>query len=283
MSSADPLADQINPIVLRAQQKAIPYIRDLIPGKEDSRLNTSQSQTTTPNISRDLQIVVEEATGRLRTNRTSHDPWLYYTPSYDEMPLSSARHRKESKYWVFRDQDGLIPGPFIFIFGILFPILWWIGCIYPILEHPDNVPETAQSAADTQSNYNSDNNRWLEPLFKFFKNIIPRRSPSAAMVSQEFSRRSQETDREGSTIAPPTQVNINAIPLPIQAPSLDSRGPWSAEENASSALFEQRIEYDRKVQRYNVTQRWKRIHLALSIGTFVIAIIITSFTMSFKH
>ncbi|CAO3569452.1 unnamed protein product [Mortierella alpina] len=158
---------------------AVPYLRELIPGREDplppspfgssssnhndtTQNNAAQWPTTTtmtsPNTSRDLEMVLEEITGRIYTTRTSMGPWSAPLPSRylhdwpddhssssermdheDEKSLPPNRREKGSRYWVFKTSDGeIVPGPFLFLLGHLCPILWWIGSVYPSIEHPDH-------------------------------------------------------------------------------------------------------------------------------------------------
>ncbi|KAF9966263.1 hypothetical protein BGZ70_002848 [Mortierella alpina] len=160
---------------------AVPYIRELIPGREDPLLSPPFSSSdsdnhhtthnsvaerltattmTSPNTSRDLEMVLEEITGRVYTTRTSMGPWSAPLPSRylrdwpddgssissggrmgleDEKSLPPIRREKGSRYWVFRTSDGdIVPGPFLFLLGHLCPILWWIGSVYPSIEHPDH-------------------------------------------------------------------------------------------------------------------------------------------------
>ncbi|KAG0015859.1 hypothetical protein BGZ80_009587, partial [Entomortierella chlamydospora] len=297
MSTAgSPLVEQNNPIVARVQQKAVPYIRELVPGKEPTGPPSS-------NTSRDLEIIIDKITGRLRTNRTSMEPWPYYDSPWDEKPLPPVRREKGNRYWVFRDVDGLVPGPFFFILGHLLPFLWWIGSVYPLAEHPDDIraleraQAQAQAAAaaaaaagndvDAESNQNLRNDGMIQRLKNQLRKIAGKKQEPIMII--EMARVSQDTDREGSTIAPPPNPNHHLLhhanPADLdnditQAPPVDTHGPWSAEIHAPS-LFEQRLEHDRKVLRYELNQRWKKINLIWSVGSFVIAIIATALVVSF--
>ncbi|KAF9170565.1 hypothetical protein BGX21_010493 [Mortierella sp. AD011] len=292
MSTAgSPLVEQNNPIVARVQQKAVPYIRELVPGKEPTGPPSS-------NTSHDLEIIIDKITGRLRTNRTSMEPWPYSDSPWDEKPLPPVRPEKGNRYWVFRDVDGLVPGPFFFILGHLLPFLWWIGSVYPLTEHPDDIraleraQAQAQAAAagndvDIESNQNVRNDGMIQRLKNQLKRIAGKKQEPIMII--EMARVSQDTDREGSTIAPPPNPNHHLLHHPnptdldnniSQAPPVGAHGPWSAEIHAPS-LFEQRLEHDRKVLRYELNQRWKKINLIWSVGSFVIAIIATALVVSF--
>ncbi|KAG0291138.1 hypothetical protein BGZ97_005982, partial [Linnemannia gamsii] len=166
LSSPSILGDNAQ-VIIRLHQKPVPYIRELVPGKETGPavpastsgdaagataagkgrrplstvtfVTTPPSQSASTNTSRDLEMILDEITGRLRTNRTSMDPWAYNLSPWDDKPLPPVRRERGSRYWVFRDQDGLVYGPILFLLGHLFPPLWWIGALYPRLEHPDDV------------------------------------------------------------------------------------------------------------------------------------------------
>ncbi|KAF9116365.1 hypothetical protein BGX27_003048 [Mortierella sp. AM989] len=280
-TNGGPLAE--NPLIIRLQHKAVPYVRELVPGKDGLHSGLSSANT-----SHDLEIIIEEITGRLRTNRTSTDPWPYYISPWDEKPLPPLRREKGNRYWIFRDHYGIVPGPFFFLLGHLLPILWWIGSVYPNIEHPDNLTmserareeqENARSTDDDLSNHNVI--QWLQRRLSnvgaTITSITTTTSKQSATTTLEISRISHETDREGSTIEPsyPNPANINAIPPPIEDLPLDTHGPWSADDHASS-LFEQRMEHDRKVLRYELDQRWKKINIIWSIGSFVLAITVTA-------
>lgn len=57
----------------------------------------------------------------------------------DEKSLPPIRRERGSRYWVFRTAEGdIVPGPYLFLLGHLFPILWWVGSVYPAIEHPDH-------------------------------------------------------------------------------------------------------------------------------------------------
>ncbi|KAF9898605.1 hypothetical protein BX616_003818 [Lobosporangium transversale] len=160
-SSSSPLADSHLPLVIRVQQRATPYIRELFPG--EIHPNTPSSTHT----SQDLEIVLEEITGRIRTNRTSVDPWPYQvrynnggnsdstspttTGLRDQKPLPRTHREKEPRYWVFRDHDGaIVLGPIFFLLGHLLPFMWWIGSAYPSIEHPDEKRSAAELAREAE-------------------------------------------------------------------------------------------------------------------------------------
>lgn len=277
-----PLADIRHPAILRLQQKPVPYVRELVPGKEDPAIVNAGPPST--NTSRDLEIVLEEATGRLRTNRTSIDPWSYYASTLEEKPLPSLVDEKSSRYWVFRDEQGIVLGPLFFILGHLCPILWWIGSFYPSHDHPDDVSASEHGTVeDGVTTKSSKKLGWFQKWFGATNGSCSRQS------SVRSGRISQDTDREGSTFAP-CHINANngsaiqiSMPPPIHPSShgpLDRHGPWSAEDHAAS-LYEQRAEHDRKVMRYDLDLRWKRINLIWSVGSFVLAIAITAFVIGF--
>ncbi|KAF9938940.1 hypothetical protein BGZ67_010205 [Mortierella alpina] len=150
-SNSNSMSLNLNSSGPQKPKPAVPYVRrELIPGQEDSpeghRLAELLTTTTSPNTSRDLEMVLEEITGRIYTTRTSMGPWSSPLPAgyfqddndNDEKSLPPIRREKGSRYWVFRTADGdIVPGPFLFLLGHLCPVLWWIGSVYPSIEHPD--------------------------------------------------------------------------------------------------------------------------------------------------
>ncbi|KAF9995805.1 hypothetical protein BGZ65_008569, partial [Modicella reniformis] len=243
-----PLADYRHPAIIRLQQKPVPYVRELVPGKEDPGMLTAQTGPPSANTSRDLETVLEEINGRLRTNRTSLDPWSY-DACWEEKPLPPLRLENDPRKWVFRDETGIVPGPYFFLLGFLCPVLWWIGSVYPHNEDPKNKgpPSDPQNHPIIQ---------WLQRQLKAagatiasitMSNSHPIQ-PSALVATLQIVHISQEeAAREGSTFANVSTIHV-PLPPPIHLSSqepLDTHGPWSAEDHASS-VFEQRMEHDRK-------------------------------------
>lgn len=295
-----PLVDIRHPAIIRLQQKPVPYVRELVPGKENPAMASTSSPSA--NTSRELEIVVEESTGRIRTNRTSMDPWSFYASTLDEKPLPSLRGEGVSRYWIFRDEQGIVSGPLLFLLGHLFPVLWWIGSVYPKREHPDNVVDLEQGtttaedgAAELKDPMNQSVIESLQQRLKAAGATISSmvtgsekpRDPSTPLTPLEIVRISEDTHREGSMLSHINgNNNTSAIHVPSPSPihtapqPVDTHGPWSAENHAAS-LFERRMEHDRKVFRYELDQRWKRINLIWSVGSFVLAIAITAFIFGF--
>ncbi|KAG0323582.1 hypothetical protein BGZ99_002715 [Dissophora globulifera] len=298
-----------HPAVARIQQKpAVPYIRELVPGEDVDGANGGMSST---NTSRDLQIVVEEITGRMRTNRTSFDPWPYDASksSWDAKPLPSVRREKGNQYWVFRDRDGIVPGPILFLLGYVCPILWWVGSVFPVIEHPDTVAAAAiaaeraahaAGAAPTSENDERASSdlrdhpmiQWMQRPLKSIKtsaavNAKPR--PSGLIATLQIVRIDQNNVDDNDDEVLGSDHNVSAIhvpaPLPLPLPAMpqatpDTHGPWSGEDR-TAALFEQRMEHDRLVLRYELDLRWKRINMIWAIGSFVLAVAITAFVIAF--
>lgn len=360
LSSPSILSDNTQ-VIIRLHQKPVPYIRELVPGKETGLADSTTTITTTTaaagtgggasstvafvttppsqpastNTSRDLEMILDEITGRLRTNRTSMDPWAYHLSPWDDKPLPSVRRERGSKYWVFRDQDGLVPGPILFLAGHLFPPLWWIGALYPRLEHPDDVAALEAEAAraaemeaysvaarvasagtaqaterqedDVRDRQNGVALQWLQRQLKTLGVTVasitlssstpskPQRESNSTddgnstiatlQISQVPHSSGDDNEREGSTLA-----NISTIHVPYQPPApmppsiLDSRGPWAARGSSSraSSLFEQRMAHDRKVLRYELDLRWRRINLLWSFVSLLLAICLVAIVLGVR-
>ncbi|KAK3806130.1 MAG: hypothetical protein J3Q66DRAFT_375474 [Benniella sp.] len=102
---------------------------------------------------------------------------------------------------------------------------------------------------------------------------------------------SQDTHREGSTLEPLGHINastpVSATHIPLLHRSthargrVDTHGPWSADGHAAS-LYDQQLEHDRKVWRYELDMRWEHINLISSFGSFVMAVLITAFVIGFS-
>lgn len=292
-------------VVIRMQQKPVPYIRETLPREEGPATDLAN----TVNISRDLEIVVEEITGRIRTNRTSLDPWPLYSDPWEQKPLPSVQAEPGQRYWVFRDQDGLVPGPILFVLGHLFPPLWWVGSFYPTSKHPDHsnnnsvvslpvseeeepalpvLPPPSGSTTSTSSSAQGWQKRvralgtvasiaWLRITRKKSLTLLPQsQSPQQQTVCV-----SGISDQNGSIIAARASSAGLAAAVAIEATAAanavpDRRhGPWSTDDHASS-LFEQRMEHDQKVLRYELDLRWRRLNLIWTVASFVIAITVTA-------
>lgn len=357
LSSPSILGDNTQ-VIIRLHQKPVPYIRELVPGKETELaastttittttaaagtgggasstvafVTTPPSQPASTNTSRDLEMILDEITGRLRTNRTSMDPWAYHLSPWDDKPLPPVRRERGSRYWVFRDQGGLVPGPILFLAGHLFPPLWWIGALYPRLEHPDDVAAmeaevaraaemeayavaaraasagTAQAVEGQEDDARDQQNgvalQWLQRQLKILGVTVasitlnssssskPQResnnadgSNSTIATLQIHHSSGDDNEREGSTLA-----NISTIHVPYQPPApmppsiLDSRGPWAARGGSSraSSLFEQRMVHDRKVLRYELDLRWRRINLLWSFASLLLAICLVAIILGVR-
>ncbi|KAF9348953.1 hypothetical protein BGX34_002138 [Mortierella sp. NVP85] len=291
-----PLADYRHPAIIRLQQKPVPYVRELVPGREDQAMVSPRSGPPSVNTSRDLESVLEGVNGRHRNNRMSLDPWSYYASTSEEKRNPSLRREQGSRYWVFRDQNGIVPGPFLFLFGFLLPFLWWIGSVYPRQEHPDSQPLSEQGTVDEHGHAKKSGYswavQWLQKRIAFIRGGDMDKHPPMTIAHLHNTRISQDTDREGSTLEPPGHINASSnvsathIPLPPPIHTLahgrvDTHGPWSADDHAAS-LYEQRLEHGRKVWRYELDMRWKRINLISSFGSFVLAILITAFVIGFS-
>ncbi|KAG0380207.1 hypothetical protein BGX24_009635 [Mortierella sp. AD032] len=358
LSSPSILGDNAQ-VVIRLHQKAVPYIRELVPGKETGpSILTGDNKETVPkaataggggggtsstvafvtpapleppstNTSRDLEMVLDEITGRLRTNRTSMDPWAYNLSPWDDKPLPPVRRERGSRYWVFRDQDGLVMGPILFLLGHIFPPLWWVGALYPRLEHPDDIAVLASeraraaemeafsaslvAASRAQTHQNQAQRRqegcedddvrdrqngmalqWLHRQLKTLGvtvasiTLSSSSSSSKPQLDNSTSADNSSTiatfqmvqgtpsNREGSTLANVSTIHVPYPPAPTPMPPsiLDTRGPWAAASGSSraSSLFEQRMAHDRKLLRYELDLRWRRINLLWSFASFLVAV-----------
>ncbi|KAF9906947.1 hypothetical protein EC991_011421 [Linnemannia zychae] len=370
LSSPSILGDNTQ-VVIRLHQKPVPYIRELVPGKEtgagvgvqaEDKATTATAAaktsstiafvTTGPpsgppstNTSRDLEMVLDEITGRLRTNRTSMDPWAYNISPWDDKPLPPVRRERGSRYWVFRDQDGLVMGPILFLAGHIFPPLWWVGALYPRLEHPDDVADRARELAraaemeafsagvaaasqvqahhqqqqqqqqqgceeeDARDRQNGVALQWLQRQLKTLGvtvasiTLSPPSSFSSSKPQPDNTTDNNSTfatfqtvhnpssvsnnDREGSTLANISTIHAPYPPVPAPMPPsiLDTRGPWAATSGSSraSSLFEQRMAHDRKVLRYELDLRWRRINMLWSFASVLLAICIVSIVYAVRN
>ncbi|KAF9121694.1 hypothetical protein BGW39_010332, partial [Mortierella sp. 14UC] len=83
-------------------------------------------------------------------------------------------------------------------------------------------------------------------------------------------------DREGSTLANISTIHgpYPPIPAPMPPSILDTRGPWAAASGSSraSSLFEQRMAHDRKILRYELDLRWRRINMLWSFASILVAV-----------
>lgn len=249
------------------------------------------TKATTPpsstNTSRDLEMVLEGITrGQLRAsnnNRTSMDPWLYSHSPWDDKPLPPVRREPGERYWVFRDRDGLVPGPILFVVGHVCPVLWWVGSVYPRTRHPGETPVVVKRQASRAQLWIRD--RWELVKVKGIVLI----TPFVARGSQKTFSTSLESvacSHEGvSIVGRAATVGNGPASQGVILGSLEeeeetTRGPWSATSDRGSSLFEQRMEYDRKVLRYELDLRWRRMNLAWSVGSFVLAIAITAVVLA---
>ncbi|KAF9379747.1 hypothetical protein CPC16_010630 [Podila verticillata] len=234
------------------------------------------TKATTPpsstNTSRDLEMVLEGITrGQLRAsnnNRTSMDPWLYSHSPWDDKPLPPVRREPGERYWVFRDRDGL-----------------WVMCVrsYPRTRHPGETPVVVKRQASRAQLWIRD--RWELVKVKGIVLI----TPFVARGSQKTFSTSLESvacSHEGvSIVGRAATVGNGPASQGVILGSLEeeeetTRGPWSATSDRGSSLFEQRMEYDRKVLRYELDLRWRRMNLAWSVGSFVLAIAITAVVLA---
>ncbi|KAF9921428.1 hypothetical protein FBU30_008587 [Linnemannia zychae] len=364
--SSPSILDDSTQVVLRLHQKPVPYIRELFPGKETDLavvsnekpivattstagtgpsptvafMATPSSEPSSTNTSRDLEMVVDEITGRIRTNRTSMDPWAFNISPWDDKPLPPVRRERGSRYWVFRDQDGLVFGPILFLLGHLFFPLWWVGAVYPRLTHPDDVVATANdttraaemevyssqvaalsSARDqeharaqnpevetegTKDRQNGVALQWLQRQLKTLGVTVA--SITFSSKTQAGSKTntdggdstittfrmshgphaSSHDDRENSTLANISTVNVPYIPSTrIHHPPsiLESHGPWAARGDSSraSSLFERRMARDRKILRYELDLRWRRINMLWSFVSFLIAVCVVAIVYGVRN
>ncbi|KAF9181608.1 hypothetical protein BGZ51_005300 [Haplosporangium sp. Z 767] len=181
-------------------------------------VSTPSSEPSSANTSRDLEMVIKEIAGQLQACRSTLDSLSPTTSAWGEKPLPQVCCEKGARYWVFRDQDGIVFGPYFFLLGHLCPVLWWIGCVYPRTVHPDDLSTT------------------------------------------ELGKAVETTPQED-------MFNHSLTPW-LQQP-----------QDQAMALFEQRLQHDRKVLRFELDQRWRRMNLIWSLGSFVLAVIIIAFVI----
>lgn len=249
------------------------------------------TKATTPpsstNTSRDLEMVLEGITrGQLRAsnnNRNSMDPWLYSHSPWDDKPLPPVRREPGERYWVFRDRDGLVPGPILFVVGHVCPVLWWVGSVYPRTRHPGETPVVVKRQASRAQLWIRD--RWELVKVKgtvLIKPFVARGAQKSFSTSLESVACSHEgvSIVGGATTVGSGPMSQGVIPGSLEEEEETTGGPWSATSDHASSLFEQRMEYDRKVLRYELDLRWRRMNLAWSIGSFVLAIAITAVVLA---
>ncbi|KAF9430741.1 hypothetical protein BGZ94_004510 [Podila epigama] len=247
----------------------VPYVSELF---------TTHSSTTdhSTHTSREIELVVEGLTGRLQTNRTSVDPWPY--SPWDAKPLPPIRRERGDRYWVFRDQNGLVPGPFLFLLGHVCPILWWIGSVYPTTRHPSNPSKDVTGRNDGPS-LRKRAHHWVQAQWSARGHRKPGPRGRTSLDGDLEEHCTNGTAGISSSEAKVSQVRV-AIPSrdsdrPPLGQEEDLHGPWASDDHASS-LFEQRMEYNRKVLRYELDVRWRQINQIWSISSFVLAIAITA-------
>lgn len=261
-------------------QKPVPFASELV---------TKASPPSSTNTSRDLEMVLEGITrGQLRmsnnNNRTSMDPWLYTHSPWDDKPLPPVRCEPGERYWVFRDRDGLVPGPILFVVGHVCPVLWWVGSVYPRTRHPGETPVVVKRQASKARLWITD--RWELVKIKGIILIKPfvargtQKTFSASLESVEYIHEGVSVVGGATTVGSGPALQVVPIPGSSEEEEETTRGPWSAMSDRASSLFEQRMEYDRKVLRYELDLRWRRMNLAWSVGSFVLAIAITAIVLA---
>ncbi|KAG0041354.1 hypothetical protein BGZ83_001957, partial [Gryganskiella cystojenkinii] len=281
------------PVIIRLQhQKPVPYVRDPLPGETSSENGHLVRGST--NTSHDLEMVIEEITGRIRTNRTSLDPWPYDVDPCEQKPLPKVQAERGQRYWVFRDvyNGTIVPGPLFFLFGHVFPPLWWIGSLYPATRHPEqarqfdepeeslpSLPLSVESVSQQSPGWQKRIRALATSFVRISKIARPSRPTHSSPRVTTSCISNASSDPNGSTLgaqmsaaaagsSPEDLAKLEIVP--------DRRhGPWSTDDHASS-LFEQRLEYDQKILRYELDLRWKKLNLIWSVGSFVIAIAVTA-------
>ncbi|KAF9337328.1 hypothetical protein BG006_005345 [Podila minutissima] len=263
-----------NPLSDHFQKPAVPYVSELF-------AKASTSPPSSANTSRDLEMVIAGITGRLgRTNRTSLEPWPY--SPWDDKPLPTVRREPGERYWVFRDTDGLVLGPILFILGHLCPVLWWVGAVYPATRHPSDIKRVG-----IRKKYQASRarlwfcDRWEVKVKGVIKPLFVRSKADVGSLESVVTH-----SHECVSVVGGATVGASQVRVPIQGAmeeegvvveEVTTRGPWSADSSDhASSLFEQKMEYDRKVLRYELDLRWRRMNLAWSVGSFVLAIAITA-------
>ncbi|KAF9316630.1 hypothetical protein BG003_001758 [Podila horticola] len=261
------------------QKPAIPYVSELF-------TKASTSPPSSANTSRDLEMVIAGIAGRLgRTNRTSLDPWPY--SPWDDKPLPSVRREPGERYWVFRDTDGLVLGPILFILGHLCPVLWWIGAVYPATRHPSDTKRVGiREKYQASRAHLWIRDRWEQAKVRRIKPLFVGSKAHGSLQSVVTHSHEGASVVGGATVRTVSQVRVpisGAMEEERLGDEETTRGPWSADSSDhGSSLFEQRMEYDRKVLRYELDLRWRQMNLAWSVGSFVLAIAITAVVIAAK-
>ncbi|KAF9578545.1 hypothetical protein BGW38_005597 [Lunasporangiospora selenospora] len=290
-----------DPSASRGQPKPVPYFREAFSGERTTMISVPSSTNT----SRDLENVVDGISGRMRSTCISLDPWTG-DGSSNEKPLPHVQREKGNRYWVFFDHGKVVPGPILFLFGHLCPPLWWIGCVYPRLEDPT---ETRTSAAPTPTAHPPEDpsrfQQWLQQrlgaatvgsghLIRWGRNN------SVSLVDSSSFSQPGETEPDPSALEcwPRDHYHTdsqlyNKTPMVLKPetarhedPSqpqtvLDVQGgPWATEDQRL-ALFEQRLKRDLMTMRYELDLRWRRVNMIWTIGSFIIAIIVTAFVIGY--
>ncbi|KAF9974199.1 hypothetical protein BGZ73_002452 [Actinomortierella ambigua] len=207
--------------------------------------------------------------------------------------------KPRGQWWVFRDQDGWMVGPWLFLFGFLFPPLWWIGGVYraqPPKTTPVWPPMPKKKETEVQ-------------LPKLFQGV---RGGSGGGGKEEEDAARREERRDGSNppiqeeeepeedivstvLAPPptkssqhgkqpTEPSTAMIMLDMEqiakeAAEKPAHGPWSVEHRATM-VFQERMMRDRLAQRAKLEARWRTVNLVMAFLSLVATVAICAIVIT---
>jgi hypothetical protein len=215
--------------------------------------------------------------------------------------------------------------------------LWWIGALYPRLEHPDDVAamesqlaraaemeaysiaigaaaqaqsqtqvQEAEEEEDARDRQNGVALQWLQRQLRTLGVTVASITLSSSSKPQPGSNDDEnstiatfqmvqvgessadDNEREGSTLRNISTIHVPyqpPVPAPMPPSILDSRGPWAAcgdTSSRASSLFEQRMVRDRKVLRYELDLRWRRINLLWSFASLLLAICLVAIVLGVR-
>ncbi|KAG0230540.1 hypothetical protein BGW42_000895 [Actinomortierella wolfii] len=200
------------------------------------------------------------------------------------------------RWWVFRDQDGWMIGPWLFLLGFLFPPLWWVGALYRAKPPKEKKPRPPMPKKQKEKEIHL-----AARLFgggsgggggvgEGTKEDVARREESKADGAKTADENSLDGADERQTlhstvISPPAlrskhqqQPTISESELVLEMEQLAKmetppHGPWSVEHKAT-LIFQERMRRDRHERRAQLEARWRTVNLVFAYSSLVLIVAI---------
>ncbi|KAF9157376.1 hypothetical protein DFQ26_008789 [Actinomortierella ambigua] len=225
---------------------------------------------------------------------------------------SASTSKTRAQWWVFRDQDGWMVGPWLFLLGFVFPLLWWIGGVYrakppktrkswpPAPKKKETEIQLTRLLQGVRGGGGSGGSGGKEDETARRDehkdgSVKTSTQPQPLKEEKKEEEEDPEEDIVSTVLAPPptksshhsqqpsepstAMILLDMEQLAKEAAETSGQGPWAVEHKAAM-VFQERMARDRRARRAQVEARWRTVNLVFAFLSLVAAVAICAIVIT---